>query len=340
MMKLDFGKRSFLRFAGALAVAGMAFAAPSTGAAADQIKLSMIGSWAPGTSADADIAIRFLEEVNRRSGGEVVVTYRGAAEVVPIFDQPDAVVRGLFDLWYGAPNYWAGVAPAGYVTELSPYDVPDQGPGSELFDFMTKVYDKAGVRYLGHYAGDAEDGNHYLITQKKVESLADLKGMQVRVPPLTRHFIAAAGAEPVTLPPGDVYVALERGTVEGFTWPYFDSFTSFGWHEVSKYLIDQPIYRNGVSIVMNRDKWNGLPDKAKSVIMESVAATQLWALGWVAAHQANQLPAMTGAGMQVVKLSDEEAAKWHQAASDALWAHFKATIDADDYAEATRLLRQ
>ncbi|WP_347312081.1 TRAP transporter substrate-binding protein [Defluviimonas sp. SAOS-178_SWC] len=323
--------------AGAM-LGAVSLVAVSNRAMAEEITLNMIGSWAPGTSADADIAMRFIEEVSRISGGEITVNYRGAAEVVPIFDQPDAIVRGLFDVWYGAPNYWAGTVPASYVTELSEFDVPDQGPGSELFALMDKIFGRSGIKYLGHYSGDAEDGNHYLISQEKITKISDLKGKQIRVPPLTRDFVVAAGGEPVTLPPGDVYVALERGTVSGFTWPYFDSFTSFGWHEVSKYLINQPIYRNGINIVMNQDRWDSLPEKAHDDIMKAVETTQLWALGWVAAHQATQLPAMQAAGMEVIELSDEDAKEWREKSRAALWKRFEDTIDAEDYKEAKRLI--
>lgn len=323
-------------FGAIFGIAGL-LANPSP-AQADVVTLNMIGSWAPGTSADADIAMRFADEVSRISDGQVVVNYRGAAEVVPVFDQPDAIVRGLFDLWYGAPNYWAGTVPASYITELSEFDVPDQGPGSELFALMDRIFARSGVKYLGHYSGDAEDGNHYLISQDRISQLSDLEGKQIRVPPLTRDFIIAAGGEPVTLPPGDVYVALERGTVSGFTWPYFDSFTSFGWHEVSKYLIDQPIYRNGINILMNQKSWDGLSEDAREDIMEAVETTQIWALGWVAAHQATQLPAMQAAGMEVLTLSEDEAEEWREKSRAALWKRFEDTVSAEDYSDARRLI--
>lgn len=326
--------------AGAVLVAVSAFSMSQIKAQAQEIDLSMIGSWAPGTSADADIAIRFMEEVNNRLEGKVKISYRGSSEVVPVFDQPDAVVRGLFDIWYGAPNYWAGIVPAGYITELSPFDVPDLGPKSEIFSMMTDFFAKSGVKYLGHYSGDAKIGNHYLISQKRIDKVEDLKGLQVRVPPLTRHFIAAMGAEPVTLPPGEIYVALERGTVGGFTWPYFDGFTSYGWQEVSKYLINQPIYRNGIGIAMNQAKWDSLPEDVQGTILDVVAETQFWAMGWVAAHQATELPAMQKAGMEVVDLSADEAAKWKSSAQDALWTHFESSLDAEDFKKATSLLRK
>lgn len=302
--------------------------------AAETITLDMVGAWAPKVSADADIAIHFMEEVNAKGEGKVEIVFKGSAEVVPVFDQPEALVRGVFDVWYGAPNYWAGVVPAGYVTELAKTDIPDQGPDSELFQMMVDMYEPAGVRYLGHFAGDAETGSHYLMIQDEISSIEDLKGVQVRTPPLTRFFVEAVGAEPVTLPPGEIYIALERGTVDGFTWPYFDGFTNFGWHEVSKYIVDQPLYRNGIGINMNLESWESLPDDVKAILMEAVESTQQWALDWVAQNQEKELKTMLDAGMEQIELSEEEGQRWTETAQNALWEHFKSVMSEEDYAKA------
>jgi TRAP-type C4-dicarboxylate transport system substrate-binding protein len=307
-------------------------------AAAEAIKLNLVGSWPAGVSSAADIGIHFIEEVNKRAAGKLEITYKGSRDVVPTFDQPEALVNGVFDVWYGAPNYWAGIVPAGYITELSKSDIPDNGPGSDLFNFMVKQYKAVGVQYLGHYSGDVKTGSHFMYTQEKVAAIGDLKGRKIRVPPLTRFVVKAVGAEPVTLPPGEVYVALDRGTVEGFTWPYYDGFTAFGWQEVSKYLINHPLYRNGIAIAMNMDKWNSLPSDVQDIVHEAAAATQSWALGWVAAHQAVQLKTMLKGGMEAINFSDAEAAEWTQTSNDALWAHFKSVMSADDYAEARKLM--
>ena len=239
---------------GVFVVAALALFWSGAEQASAQTKLNMVGSWPPGVSSAADVGIRYMEEVNRRANGKVVINFKGAREVVPTFDQPEALVRGVFDVWYGALNYWAGVVKPGYVTELSPMEPPDGGPGNALHDFMVKMYEKKGVRYLGAFSGDRNTGNHFMSTQKNVSSPADLKGMKIRVPPLTRFFVKAVGAEPVTLPPSEVYLALERGTVEGFTWPYYDGFTNFGWHKVTKFLIGHPLYRDGIGIAVNLKK--------------------------------------------------------------------------------------
>ena len=321
---------------GAALVAQLAIA-PGV-AAAEAIELTMVGAWPPKISSAADVGIRFIEEVNRRAAGKLVIKFKGAKEVVPTFDQPEALVRGVFDVWYGAPNYWAGIVGGGYVTELSPLPVPDGGPDSKLFALMVKMYEQKGVRYLGHFSGDPGTGNHFMYTQKKIASITDLKGMKIRVPPLTRFFVKGVGAEPVTLPPGEVYLALERGTVEGFTWPYYDGFTNFGWQEVSKFIISHPLYRDGISIKMNLGKWNSLPEDVQRIVLDSVADIQVWARGWISAHQSVQLAKMKEAGMGVITFSEAEAKRWDKTANDTLWANFKEVMSKEDYAEARKLM--
>jgi TRAP-type mannitol/chloroaromatic compound transport system substrate-binding protein len=301
-------------------------------------KLTMVGSWPPKVSSAADIGIKYLETVNKLAKGEIEIAFKGSRDVVPTFDQPEALVRGLFDVWYGAPNYWAGVVPGGYFSELSPYEIPDNGPGSELFAFIVKMFERHGVRYLGHFSGEPDTGNHFLYTQKKISGIGDLKGRKIRVPPLTRFFVKNIGAEPVTLPPSEVYLALDRGTVEGFTWPYYDGFTAFGWHKISKFVIAHPLYRDGVSVKMNLAKWNKLSGDQQKIMLEAVSRTQAWSQGWVSAYQAVQLKDMLKGGMKLVTFSDEEAAHWETTANEALWAQFKSVMSADDYATARRLL--
>jgi TRAP-type mannitol/chloroaromatic compound transport system substrate-binding protein len=175
-------------------------------AASEPIKLTMVGAWPPGVSPAADIGIHFKDVVNRLAEGKLAIEFKGASDVIPTFDQPEALVRGVFDVWYGAPNYWAGVVPGGYVTELSSFEIPDKGPDSELFEFLVDMYAEHGVRYLGHFSGEQDTGNHFMYTQEEVSGIGDLKGLKIRVPPLTRFFVEEIGAEPVTLPPGEIYL--------------------------------------------------------------------------------------------------------------------------------------
>ncbi len=107
---------------------------------------------------------------------------------------------------------------------------------------------------------------------------------------------------------------------------------------MSKFVIHHPLYRNGVSVMMNSAKWNAISADLHKVVFEATRKTQAWSQGWVSAYQAVQLAGMRKGGMKVITLSKEETARWNRTADTALWAHFKSVMSAQDYATARRLL--
>lgn len=321
-------------------VAMAAMMAASGAVSAQEVTLRMVGAWALGFSPTGEIGQNFMDNVNRLGEGVINIQYVGADDVIPPFDQPEALVNGVFDVWYGAPNYWAGVVPGGDITELSPHLVPDGGPGSDLYEFVVGIYNERGVRHIGHAAGDLGVGTHYLSTNFPVESIDDLRGKRIRVTPLTRHIVQAAGGESITLPPAEIFLAMDRGTVEGFSWPVADAFTRYGWQDVTSYMIDQPMYRSGGSIAMNIDKWNGLSEEAQGIVLQAMAETQEWTREWFAQNLDEQVTLMKEAGMEVLTLSGEEAERWNTLAVDSLWAYYETILTAEQIAEVKELFAQ
>ncbi len=305
--------------------------------AQDAVTLKMVGAWSPGFSPTAEVGKNFMENVNRLGEGKVTITYIGSDDVLPPFDQPEALVNGVFDVWYGAPNYWAGVVPGGDITELSPLTIPDGGPGSALYDYMVKLYAAKGVRYIGHAAGDPGEGAHYVSTNFPAKSVDDLKGKKLRVAPLTRHFVQAVGAESITLPPGEIFLAMDRGTVDGFSWPVADAFTRYNWQTVTKYMINQPMYRSGGSVAMNLDKWDSLSPEVQDILLKAIAETQKFALDWFDKNQKEQQAIMIKDGMKVLDISPEESQRWTKVANDSLWAYYESILGAERVAEVKAL---
>ncbi len=319
---------------------GLALSLMLAGTAAqaqDAVTLKMVGAWSPGFSPTAEVGKNFMENVNRLGEGKVTITYIGSDDVLPPFDQPEALVNGIFDVWYGAPNYWAGVVPGGDITELSPLTIPDGGPGSALYDYMVKLYAAKGVRYIGHAAGDPGEGAHYVSTNFPVKSVDDLKGKKLRVAPLTRHFVQAVGAESITLPPGEIFLAMDRGTVDGFSWPVADAFTRYNWQTVTKYMINQPMYRSGGSVAMNLDKWDSLSPEVQGILLKAIAETQKFALDWFDKNQKEQQAIMVKDGMKVLDISPEESQRWTKVANDSLWAYYESILGAERVAEVKAL---
>jgi TRAP-type C4-dicarboxylate transport system substrate-binding protein len=325
--------RSLVRGCGALAL-GLALLGS---AHAQEVTLKMVGAWSPGFSPTAEVGKNFMENVNRLGEGKVKVAYIGSDDVLPPFDQPEALVNGVFDVWYGAPNYWAGVVPGGDITELSPLTVPDGGPGSALYDHMVKLYAAKGVRHLGHAAGDPGEGAHYVSTNFPVTSVDDLKGKKLRVAPLTRHFVQAVSAESITLPPSEIFLAMDRGTVDAFSWPVADAFTRYNWQAVTKYMVNQPMYRSGGSVAMNLDKWDSLSPEVQDILLKAIAETQQFALDWFDKNQKEQEAIMKEAGMEILEISEEESQRWTEVANDALWAYYESILGAEKIAEVKAL---
>jgi len=311
-----------------------------TQAQAASVTLRMVGSWAHGFSPTADIGKNFMDNVNRLGEGKVRIQYMGADDVLPPFDQPEALVNGVFDVWYGAPNYWAGVVPGGDITELSPFETPDNGPGSKLHNYMVDLYAAKGARYIGHASGKPGVGVHYISTSFPVKSIDDIKSKKLRSAPLTRHFLKDAGAESVTLPPSEIYLAMDRGTVDGFSWPVADGFTRYGWQSVTRYMINQPMYRSGANIVMNLDKYETLSPEVKTILDQAMSETQEWTRGWFQQNLDEQTDLMQKAGMQVLTLSPEEAGRWNDVAVSALWGYYASILSEKQISEVKQLFEQ
>lgn len=303
-----------------------------------QVTLRMVGSFPIGPSATAEIGNRFMEATNRLGEGVVQIRYIGASDVIPTFDQPEALVNGIFDVWYGAPNYWAGVVPGGDFTELSTLAIPDGGPGHEIYNYLVEMFAEQGVRYLAHGAGDVGVGTHMLSTNFEVSSIEDLRGTKIRVSPILRHFIEDVGAEPITLPPSDIFLAIDRGTVDGFSWPVADNYTNNGWEEVTRYLVDHGMYRSGASLAMNLDVWNGLTPEAQEILTEAAHEAQVFALDWFRETEDTQRERMQAAGMEFMSLSPEAAAEWTQVANDSQWQYYAELLGEARAADVARLL--
>lgn len=325
------------RFSQLLGATALGVLISFSGAQAQEVTLRMVGAWAPGFSPTAEVGKNFMENVNRLGEGKVKVQYIGADDVLPPFDQPEALVNGVFDVWYGAPNYWAGVVPGGDITELSPKTIPDGGPGSKLYDYMVNLYAAKGVRYIAHAAGDPGEGAHYVSTSFPVKSIDDLKGKKLRVAPLTRHFVKAVGAESITLPPSEIFLAMDRGTVDGFSWPVADAFTRYGWQTVTKYMINQPMYRSGGSLAMNLDKWDTLSPEVQEILLKAASETQTFALDWFDKNQKEQEAIMLKDKMEILPISPEESKRWTDTANEALWAYYETTLGKERVAEVKAL---
>jgi len=280
----------------------------------------------------------FFTELETRGAGKVVVNYKGGSEVIPTFDQPEALIKGVLDVNAAILNYYPGVVPGAHVLELSTYPHTGQAPGTPVYDYMVDMFAEKGIRYIGEYGGGPDFGNFLLFTNKKPQNIGDLAGQKIRVSPLTRQFVEALGAEPITMPAGDIYLAMDRGTIDGFLFPIWGAFVQFGFPEVTKYCVNYPVYRGQIGMVQNLDSWKEMPKEVQNLMLEVSTDTVQFQHDFLFKAHNTQVEGAKAGGVEFIELPPADAQKYLQLSQDTLWEYFKGTVSSKRYTELRKLL--
>jgi TRAP-type mannitol/chloroaromatic compound transport system substrate-binding protein len=124
--------------------------------------------------------------------------------------------------------------------------------------------------------------------RKKLTSIDDLKGLKIRIPGIGGKVYASAGSAVVLLPPGEIYTALERGTIDAveFVGPHDDM--KLGFHQVARYYY-YPGWQEATSVTeftFNRKAYDALPADFKRALDAAALATQTLSIGEYAVKNA------------------------------------------------------
>jgi len=264
-------RRDFLKNAGSSAAILSAGALASRPAFAKaEFKWKMVTTWPknfPGLGTGANNLARLITEM---SGGRITVKVYGAKELVPAFETFDAVSNGTAEMGHGAAYYWKGKAPAAQFFTAMPFGMNAQelngwiyyGGGQKLWD---ETYEPFGI--FGRPAGNTgvQMGGWF---NKRIDSVADLKGLKMRIPGLGGEVLERLGGTPVTLPGGELYTALSSGIIDATEWvgPYND--LAFGLHKAAKYYYYPGFHEPGscLEAIINKEAFAKLPKDLQSIV--------------------------------------------------------------------------
>lgn len=210
----------------------------------------------------------WIDKVNAELKESLKVTWLGGPEVMPPFEQPEAVRKGIFQIGFLPAAYYTGILPEGDTISLSKYDFKKEREKGGIWDYFVERHKKINMMLLGTWLYDP----FYLYVKKEVKGLEDLKGLKMRTAAKYDKMMLKLGMVPVTVQFGETYTALQRGVVEGFGWPTIGP-REWGWLEYVKNVIDIPFYtRQNTFILVNLDIWNKLPkivqDKLLSITIK------------------------------------------------------------------------
>ncbi len=131
--------------------------------------------------------------------------------------------------------------------------------------------------------------------------------------------LAKLGVQGVSMRPGQIYTAVERGVIDGFALP-LSFIAPLGLHKVVKYRIDPGIYNPAIMLLINLDTWKKLDSRQKA-FMEKVALHLEGELdrGFVAKTNAMGDRLVKKQGVTLLEFEPAEAAKFTKLANDAVW---------------------
>lgn len=308
-------RRGFLRAGGAVAgAAAMSTLAMPHIANAQKAATTV---WKVQTSWPAGVGLATFKawaaSIKEKTGGELEFQGFGAKEVVGDFELFEAVKNGVLDAMNSFTLYWAGKLPS--AAFLSSYLMGLRYP----HEWDVFFYSKGGLQVARevfaaqglYYVNRIHHGPNIIHSKVPIHSIEDFKGLKLRVPGgMIAEGFAAAGAKTTLLPGGEVFAALEKGTIEAadYTGPAVN--WDLGFQQVTKYIwmgprgmesIYQPV--DLMDLVVNLSTWNKLSPKMKTWVDEEVqiysnvhhaavqkADMEAWAKFEKAGTEINRLP--------------------------------------------------
>ncbi|RPH42042.1 MAG: ABC transporter substrate-binding protein [Burkholderiales bacterium] len=244
-------RRSFLRQAGAsAAVGGTVLAAPAIVHAQPAIRWRCPSSFAKSLDTLYGISEIVAKRVSDLTGGKFTITPAGAGEIVPAFGVLDAVQNGTVEMCHTAPYYFFGKDPTWAFGTAVPFGMNYRqynawwhyGGGDKVFNEFTA---KSGVvSYLTGNTG-VQMGGWY---RKEIKTLEDLKGLKFRVGGFAGAVLSKLGVVPQQIPAGEIYAALEKGTIDAAEWvgPYDDE--KLGLSKVAKFYYTPGWWEGGPAL--------------------------------------------------------------------------------------------
>lgn len=255
--------------------------------------------------------------VEERSNNRVKIEVYPAGQLYTDKDLDRALVSGAVDLGQAMANVLAGIAPSMHILDFSMvfddwdhFDrVYHQGGGFKIMDDEAREHNMKEVFIMpyGNTLGP-------ITSKKKVMTHEDLKGMKLRsMGENIALALKALGATPVFLSSGEVYTALQRGTIDGAV-SGLTSMYERAWGEVTKYLWE--LYFCSTTCghtVANLDSWNKLPPDIQKIMLDTGSELEMkYRKGVMIKENADARAGLIKQGVEIITPSAKEVATCYE----------------------------
>jgi TRAP-type mannitol/chloroaromatic compound transport system substrate-binding protein len=273
-------RRDFIKVAGVGAAGSAVIAAPAIAQSMPEIKWRMPTSWPKSLDTLYGGAEIMAKVVAEATDNKFQIQPFAGGEIVPGLQVLDAVQNGTVEMGHTASYYYFGKDPTfafGSSVPFGPNMRLNQawymlGGGKEVLNEFYKNYNC--ISLLAGNTG-CQMGGWF---RKEIKTLDDIKGLKMRIGGFAGRVMQKLGVVPQQIAGGDIYPALEKGTIDAAEWvgPYDDE--KLGFYKVAPHYYYPGWWEGGPMLLtyVNLEKWNALPKNYQSVLEQAGHYANNW----------------------------------------------------------------
>ncbi len=312
-------RREFLGAAGA-GLAASAIAAPAIAQSSPEIKWRRTSSVPKSLDTIFGASEIFAKAVAEATDNKFQIQCFAAGEIVPGLQAADAVTNATVEMAHTASYYYVGKDPTFALITAAPFGLNTRmqsawwqfGGGDQLVNDFYKKFN-----FIALPAGNTgcQMGGWF---RKEIKQVSDLSGLKFRIAGFAGQILSKVGVVPQQLAGGDIYPALEKGTVDAAEWvgPYDDE--KLGFYKVAQYYYYPGWWEGGAMLhnFINTEKWNALPKTYQAIVRAASETAHNWMTAKYDAGNPAALKRLVAAGAQLRPFPQAVMEACYKAAND------------------------
>ena len=311
-------KKARLAWAAAcVSAAVLAIASAPASAQERKVRMQLAAGFASNQPLAGEAGADLVKKIARASGGTLEIRHNEPNALVPVLQSFDAVSQGSVDMVWSTAGFWSGKDSAFNFFASIPYGPGigeylawlDYGGGKQL---MAELYGKYGIHAMTCGMAPPEGSGWF---RKEIRTLDDLKGLKMRFFGLGAKAMAKLGVSTQLIAPGEIYQALQLGTIDAteFSTPVQD--LKLGFYQVAKfyYLPGWHQQSTALELLINKKKWDALSDQHKAIIEQACGDNIRQTISYGESAQFGALKEIQAKGVQIKTWGPEFLAAFRKA---------------------------
>jgi TRAP-type C4-dicarboxylate transport system substrate-binding protein len=286
----------------------------------------------------------WVKQVEKATNGRVKIQIYPSETLAKGKQNWMAAKSGICDMSWNVMSYYPGMAPYSDVVLLPGLPFRTGEKGSEVIWKLFEKFPELSGQFAENKVLILYTSTPFILmtAKKQVKTLEDLRGMKIRTvggPPVEQ--MKALGGYPILLPMPDVYIAMQKGTIDGLEAAY-EPIPGFRLYEVAKYITEGPFSPSLFGVVMNKKKWDSLPKDIQDAIMSvsGLQGSEFFGLNFFDSAK-EPIKKMIEEGkydMKIYTLPEAERAKWVDVGCKPIWDAWVKDMESKGYTKAREIL--